>query len=202
VRSLLRRSFDVTSIRDKRWLVATFLVIFLIYLLVWAVARLEGHAATAEPHLATLPVLFALFLLLAAGEEIGWTGYVVDPLQDRWGALGAAAILAVPWWLAHLPSMTEIGATAWDMAWWAPGAVALRILMLWLYNNTGKSIFAVILFHALLNLGRVATYPASGAHYDSFHQAAGYTIISALALAVLVTFGSRRLARRGTLQSQ
>jgi membrane protease YdiL (CAAX protease family) len=32
------------------------------------------------------PLLLLVFLVPAVGEEMGWTGYATDPLQDRWGA--------------------------------------------------------------------------------------------------------------------
>lgn len=31
--------------------------------------------------------------------------------------------------------------------------LALRILIVWIFNNTGKSIFATIIFHAMFNTG-------------------------------------------------
>lgn len=182
---LLRRAFDPTALRG-RWLAATLLLAPVIYLATWLLMRAAG-AGGAPPRLdfATLGLLFVLFLILAAGEEVGWMGYAFDPLRRRWGATGASLILAAPWWLGHLPSMRAIGAGAADMAWWVLGAVALRILLGWLYQNSG-ALFATILFHALLNLGRIATYPATGSHYDSRWQAAGYIVAGVLAGLVLL----------------
>ena len=34
---------------------------------------------------AAIPAYFVLFFVLAVGEEAGWSGYAIDPLQDRWG---------------------------------------------------------------------------------------------------------------------
>ncbi len=38
------------------------------------------------------------------------------------------------------------------IAWWCLGTVALRVVMVWLYNSTGKSVFAAALFHAVSNV--------------------------------------------------
>jgi hypothetical protein len=144
-----------------------------------------GGADPAPISPVRLAVLFGLFLVLAAGEEVGWTGYALDPLKARWGPLGASLILAVPWWLGHLPSMREIGATAGDVAWWGLAAIALRIVVTWLYDGAGRSLCAAVVFHALLNLSRIVAYPAEGSHYDSAYQAVGSAIAAILAVGLV-----------------
>ena len=192
--ALLRRSLD-PRIRGRRWVAVTLLLAPAIYLLVIVLMRAVGHPPAAGLDVLGLVALLVLFLLLAAGEEIGWTGYATAPLQARFGALGAALVIAVPWWLAHLPSMLAVGATGTDVAWWVLGAIGVRVLMVWLYNNAGQSTFAVIVFHALLNTGRIATYPAIGAHYDPQYQAVGHMVTFGLAVLVTLLWGWRTLAR-------
>ena len=51
------------------------------------------------------------------------------------------------------------------MAWWSLYAVSARILMVWLYNNTFTSVFAVALFRAMLNLACML-FPVDGSHFD------------------------------------
>ena len=137
--------------------------------------------------------------LLAIGEEAGWTGYLLDPLQAGFGALGASLIVAVPWWAAHLPSILQIGGSLGDIAWWLPGAIALRILMTWLYNNTGRSLLSVVLFHTLLNVGRSVAYPTISTHYDPAYQATGYAICFVLSAIVVVVWGPKTLTRSGAI---
>jgi membrane protease YdiL (CAAX protease family) len=38
------------------------------------------------PVVGVLAVSLAFFLA-ALGEELGWSGYIIDPMEDRWGAL-------------------------------------------------------------------------------------------------------------------
>lgn len=45
---------------------------------------------------------------------------------------------------------------AWIAGWFA-GTVAARVLIVWLHNNTGRGVFAAILFHAMLNVTAVLT---------------------------------------------
>lgn len=47
----------------------------------------------------------------------------------------------------------------------ALGEELFRILIVWLYNNTGGSVFAVALFHATLNLSFML-FPVNGSHFD------------------------------------
>lgn len=193
---LVARAFAVTSIREPRWIAIAVLTPPALYLASWGVARLlgfDGLAPTPDP--LRLAALFVLFLVLAAGEEIGWTGYVLAPLRRRWGELGGSLVLALAWWAGHLPSMAAVGASWADMAWWLLGAAGLRVVMTWLYGGTGQSLFAVVLFHALLNLSRIAVFPATGAHYESAYQIASHVAAALLALAVVgVTRG--RLGQR------
>jgi hypothetical protein len=91
--------------------------------------------------------------------------------------------------------MLAVGATGADIAWWMLGAVGVRVLMVWLYNGAGRSTLAVIVFHALLNVGRIATYPADGAHYDSLYQTTGHVVSFSLAALATVLWGWRTMAR-------
>jgi len=91
----------------------------------------------------------------------------------------------------HFVPLVQMGRTPTWIAWWALGTVALRILTLWLYNNTGRSLFAAIVFHATSNVS-FAAFPNYGSHWDPAVAGA----ITAIAAAI-VTFlwGSKTLAR-------
>ena len=88
-----------------------------------------------------------------------------------------------------------------DIAWWFSGAIALRVLMTSLYNNAGRSMFAVILFHTMLNVGRLVAYPTIGSHYDPVYQATGNVIAFVMAAGVLLFWGAKSLTR-ATLPSK
>jgi hypothetical protein len=79
---------------------------------------------------------------------------------------------------------------AW-VAWWSLGTIALRIVMVWIFNNTGKSVFAVALFHMMINL-TWQMFPVNGSYYDP--RISG-PISAAVAVGIVLAWGPRNLTR-------
>lgn len=92
-------------------------------------------------------------------EELGWRGYALDRLQLRWSALGASVILGVVWAVWHLPLFFIEGSYQHDtvgfgtLEFWLfmVGIVPVSVAFTWVYNNTERSILAVILMHGWTN---------------------------------------------------
>jgi membrane protease YdiL (CAAX protease family) len=91
-------------------------------------------------------------------EELGWRGYVLDRLQEKYSALASSLILGIVWSLWHLPTFfvrdsyqasLGIGTPAFWLFF--AGIVPLTFAFTWIYNNTNRSTLAVILFHAMVN---------------------------------------------------
>ncbi len=93
--------------------------------------------------LATLAMFFAFFIA-ALGEELGWTGYAIDPMQERWNPLQASILLGVVWAVWHMIPFAQAGRSPSWIAWQCLTLVAARVLLVWLYNNTGKSVCAAV----------------------------------------------------------
>ncbi|MCY7358329.1 MAG: CPBP family intramembrane metalloprotease [Rudanella sp.] len=143
----------------------------------------------------SIPGLFALFFLGAVVEETGYMGYAIDPMQERFGALSAGILVGILWAVWHYPSILQQGHDLTWIAWGTLGTVAVRVLIVWLYNNTGKSLFACILFHTFLNLGR-PLFPKDELHnplvdYPAIH----YSVIAIMAVVIVFLWGSKTLAR-------
>jgi hypothetical protein len=77
------------------------------------------------------------------------------------------------------------------MAWWCLATVAQRVLIVWLYNNTGKSVPAAVVFHAMSNLSW-QLFPINGSYYDP--RITGL-IVAFVAVVVTIVYGPRRLMR-------
>jgi membrane protease YdiL (CAAX protease family) len=195
VTELLRRSFDYRRITAKIWYVPAVLLMPGIAILAYGAMRLLRLPLPAPqfPGLAAL-VMFFVFFIAALGEEVGWSGYVIDPMQDRWNALQASILLGLVWAMWHGVLFVQAGRSLTWIAWQCLTMVASRVLLVWLYNNTGKSVFAAALCHAMENISW-QLFPNQGSHYDP--RITG--LITALA-AVIVTviWGWRTLARNRT----
>jgi uncharacterized protein len=193
VKRLLSRVFDQRRIRKGIWYGPIILLMPVIYLLTYGVISLLGLPLPDEPYFPFLliPLLFVLFFILAIGEEVGWTGYATDPLQDRWSALTTGIILGLVTALWHFVPLIQMGRTPIWIAWWSLGSISIRILTVWLYNNTGRSLFAGIVFHGMNNLS-FALFPNYGSHWD---PAVAGVITAIVAVIVAFLWGSRTLAR-------
>jgi membrane protease YdiL (CAAX protease family) len=192
VTELLKRSFDYRRIRAKVWYVPIVLLMPGITILAYGLMRLVRLPLSAPvfPGLAAL-VMFLAFFIAALGEEVGWSGYVIDPMQDRWNALQASVLLGLVWATWHIVPLVQAQRSPAWLAWWCLFTVALRVLIVWLYNNTGKSVFAAALHHAIANVSW-QLFPNYGSHWDP--RITGLITVLA-AVIVTVVWGPRTLAR-------
>ncbi|GHO99481.1 CPBP family intramembrane metalloprotease [Reticulibacter mediterranei] len=191
IHRLLTRAFDLKRIKSILWYVPIIFLNPLIYGLTYEFMLLLGRPLS-QPSIAwgTLPLVMVVLFVEAVGEEVGWTAYVTDPLQQRWGSLQAGLILGavtglwhvIPGLLFHQPLNYIIWQGLCDVPW--------RILGVWLYNNSGKSVFALILFHVMYNLSWLV-FPINGSQYD---PAIAFPIMVVLALLVTILWGAKSLA--------
>ena len=139
-----------------------------------------------------LPAVLMLiaFFVGGLGEELGWSGFALEPMQERWGALGAGLLLGLVGIVWHLIPLLSIGRSPTWIAWWCLYALTFRIFTVWIYNNTDKSVFAAALFHATLNLAYVL-FPVYGSHFDMRLAA---LVMAAVALSVIAVWGPKTLA--------
>jgi membrane protease YdiL (CAAX protease family) len=148
VKKLFKRIFDFSGIRQRIWYVPVIFLAPLLSLYIYGVMRLANLPLPIEPHTSFLliPLLFIFFFIGATGEEVGYMGYAVAPLQER-SALSTGIIIGIPWAIWHYPSIIKQGHDLVWIVWGTLSTVAIRILIIWIYNNTGRSLFACILFH-------------------------------------------------------
>jgi membrane protease YdiL (CAAX protease family) len=192
VSDLLKRSFDYKRIRAKIWYVPMLLLMPGIAFLSYVWMRWMGVPLTIPqiPVVATLAMALAIFIP-ALGEELGWSGYAIDPMQNRWGALPASIVVGLVWALWHIVPLVQVHRSPAWISWWCLGTVAARVLIVWLYNNTGKSVFAAAVFHTMANV-TWQLFPIHGSYFDP----RVHGVIMALAAAVVaVVWGPRTLAQ-------
>lgn len=184
LRRLWARAFDAGRITRRAWYLPLLLLMPVLSALSLAGAQLLGIELPVQPPipLLVLPLLVVAFAVAVAGEELGYMGYAIDPLQHRWGALGASLVIGVFWGLWHVPALLQNDQSTGYIAVGLLAAVGVRVLIVWVYNNTGRSVFAAILLHVTANLA--STYVATSA---------GGPLAVGVAVLVAVIWGPRTL---------
>jgi uncharacterized protein len=123
---------------------------------------LESFDISARPFFLAYLRAFILMALIGGPlfEEPGWTGFAQPRLQRLYGPLIGGLILGSLWALWHLPGflipsqdVTDIPprGTVLDFVVFALALMGLRLVIIWVVNNTGNSIFMAILVHASWN---------------------------------------------------
>lgn len=193
VKALLTRVADYRQIKPWTWYIPIFGLLPATYALAYGLMRATGASLPENPlfPIAMAPVFFVVFFVTATAEEVGWSGYAVDRLQGRWTALGAGLIIGVVWALIHIVPDLQAHHTLTWITWQRLSTILLRILIVWLYNNTGRSVFAAIGFHTMDNVS-VFLFPNYGSHYDPFFV---WILLALIVATVAYLWGPKTLAR-------
>jgi membrane protease YdiL (CAAX protease family) len=92
-------------------------------------------------------------------EEIGWRGFALPRMQPLHGPLGGSIILGLLWGLWHLPEFmvpdwaaTSGGSDPLALVKFGMFAIAVAIVLTWVFNNTKGSVLMAILVHASIDV--------------------------------------------------
>jgi len=194
VKKLLGRIFDLKRIAKKSWYAAILLLMPLIFMLSLGVMVMSGAPVPAAlTPVAALPGVLLFFFILAAGEEVGWMGYAFEPMQARGGALKASLVLGVIWAAWHVPFFIFMMPDPVILLAQLLTLVGARVLLAWIFNNTGKSVFATIVFHAADNAALVTMPEIQAISPWGAVVHCGFVLVAALVVTLL--WGPRTLAR-------
>ncbi len=113
----------------------------------------SGAKLVELPHL-SMGTFIMLVLFGGQWEELGWTGYALPRLRERFanhsnGSLIAVLVLGVFRMLWHLP-LFLYGKIYWfDIFIFT---FSFQVIVAWLYDRSGKSVPAVMAFHFMSNI--------------------------------------------------
>jgi uncharacterized protein len=145
-----------------------------------------------------LPIVFlVVFFQAGIAEEIGWRGYALPRLQQRWNALSSSLILGMVWAFWHLPSFWIPGTFHYGrglsfLLWYVVGVLAFTILLTWVFNSTQGSLLLVVLFHTAGNT-TVGFLPTDILVGGVPLEVIFYGLV---AVGVSIAFGAKHLSRR------
>ena len=186
LKELLKRTFDYKKVERQIWYLPTLLLMPTVMGIEYGILRLMHRSIPDMQNSFSMSLgFFFIFFIAAVGEEIGWHGYVIDRLQARWNALTASILLGIIWGAWHIISMIQMQEPPLWITWQCINIAITRILMVWIYNNAGKSVFMTVLFHAMYNVSTLLFA------YDPFIVT---PILIVIALAVSILWGPKTLA--------
>jgi pimeloyl-ACP methyl ester carboxylesterase/membrane protease YdiL (CAAX protease family) len=154
------------------WWTVGFGAPLLLFVVAVVAARIAGQTAPTWTSLGQVNFLSDLgvaawglwFATSGLGEELGWRGFALPRLQRTHSAMTSTLFLAIGWAGWHLPaffyvpSYTAIGLRI--LPGFFLGVLAGAIVLTWLYNSSGGSVFAAVLWHASFNF--VTASPNAG----------------------------------------
>ena len=192
-RTFLSRALDYRRIKGIGWVLAALLLMPIVFFVEYRVLRLEGRALPDAQFfsIAKIAAFAFMFFVGAIGEELGWQGFAYHRLRNRRSALEAALIIGAVWALWHVVPFLEMGRSVDWTLWQCLGAIALRVIIVWLFESAGQSVFIAVLFHTMINMpwGVFTTFEA---YFDPFVL---LVILTLVALTVVGLWGPSTLAR-------
>jgi membrane protease YdiL (CAAX protease family) len=136
------------------------LLLFVVAQVTSSVAGQPRSTWTSLGHVNFLPDLawgawLLWFCTSGWGEETGWRGFALPRLQQSHSAFTSSVLLAVAWAGWHVPAFFYVPSYAAVGPALVPGfflgILAGSIVLTWLYNSSGGSLLAVVLWHASFN---------------------------------------------------
>jgi len=110
-----------------------------------------------------------VFFAVGLPEELGWRGFALPRLQERFGPLGGTLILGALWAGWHLPFFltpdhgggphADLATVATNFALFAGMVVLMAVPFSLVYNATRGSVFMAALLHAAIDTPQVVWLP-------------------------------------------
>ena len=143
-------------------------------------------------------------------EELGWRGFLLPVLQERYSALVSSLLVGVAWAGWHLPlflnaTTTHGGWSRTQQVLWLVSILAGSVLWTWMYNGTGGSVLAVAVFHAGINamgvfhpadLAAMAPGGVPDPWLSLLAEVTGAVPLVAFAVLLIVVYGGEQLSAR------
>jgi membrane protease YdiL (CAAX protease family) len=171
-----------------RWYLAALLLPGGIFVVAAGAYDALGHV---EPlfYLPNQPAFVAAAIVFPLGEEVGWRGFALPRLIERFGPLAASFILGVLWTLWHIPMLTLQGVSPELYFVFVPFMVGGSILFTWIYRHTRGSLLLAVLAHVGVHLNNPGHAMPQRATPMVIHT------VAYVALAVALVLGDRRAWR-------
>jgi uncharacterized protein len=139
----------------KVW-ASMFVVLGSLSAVAWYIPELFGHDRLPMmlPNIYVIPIWWLLMVFLGGGqEEVGWRGYILEPLEARYGLWGGNIVLGLVWACWHIPLWFIPGSTQVYMPFiaFAIGTIGLSFFFSWLIKASGRRLLSGLIAHGTYN---------------------------------------------------
>ena len=141
------------------------IVLTILYLLSLANREFLPAITSAEDKVPLIVTGVVMGLFVGFFEELGWTGFVVPRLRQRYGLLATGLIVGLLWGAWHYPPFSPSGSDADGLHPAVYLSVLLfsflpayRVLLVWIFDRT-QSLLLVVLMHAPLSASQLILIP-------------------------------------------
>jgi uncharacterized protein len=114
------------------------------------------------PQFGLLPFFIYNLVFFGYGEEVGWRGFALPRLQQKYSPLMASVVLTLFWALWHWPLfLYRPGYTAmdvWAVAGWFFSLLTGSVLLTWLFNASRGSLLICAVFHSTIDVAFTAAW--------------------------------------------
>ncbi len=179
------------------WWIAAILTVPLLTLLQTGLHAITGRGVTYNISSMILIMGLVWPLFSSFGEEIGWRGYALPKMQERYGTIAAGLLLGLIWGLWHLPSdYIAYSSYGWLFIpiFLLLGPVTLTahsVIMTFIYNKTNGNLFPMILYHYTITMAGILSpsFSFDGPVDDIYKIAVSVGVIVIVALIILIYSG-------------
>lgn len=170
-----------------RWYAVALVTLPLVHLAgVALTSQSGGHFPFHLERFALLP----LFLITNLGEEIGWRGYALPHLQQRFHSLTASLILGVVWAAFHWVAFLQNPTLSWGFL--VVGSlmlIAMSIVLTWVFNHSRQSVIVATAAHAMYDVVSIGVVPFGETTTPLLAFALGTGLMCLIALLLVVLEG-------------
>jgi CAAX protease family protein len=126
----------------------------------------------------------AVALIVPFFEELGWTGFAIPQLRQRYGVVATGLIVGLLWGVWHFPLFagsvpSPLYLVVLLFSWLPP----YRVLMVWVYDHT-RSLLVAMLMHVMIVFGSLVlippTPPEVGVTFDLVFAAELWLLVAAV----------------------
>ena len=138
------------SLKEYLYVIITALILWTVPYIV--VEMFRGYGALLKSPLIFLSWLTPVMIFGGGLEEIGWRGFLLPKLLEKFSPFKSSLIIGIIWSLWHLPLWFVVGTPQQHTSFipFALSCIASSFVLTYIYIET-NSIWLCILFHALDN---------------------------------------------------